>query len=1009
MKKNIYFIIIFSIISASLFSQTFRVVNMIPNSLSNEHNQDSEPNLTINPNNPLQIIGSAFTPNPTGSTSTAPIFISLNGGTTWVLNNIVPSGNGMTGDITIGLSKNNNLYGGILRGGSYLKMLILRSNNYLNPVTMDILLTRNNVDQPYIETIVPLGGAGKNNDHIYVGNNDFNAASGKTASIEQSLDAATAPAPANLTTERLEVRTTGGQDGPPIRVAIHPNGTIYSIFDRITNISGNTITSDIIVVRDDDWGQGTVSYDNLSDASDGLSGRIIASGITWTFNSEASAMGQVRLGDRMSIAVDPRNSQTVYTVYSDRNPTGGVNSTRIHVMRSTDGGNNWSTDLLTINNAINPQLAVNVRGDVGFLYQVLTGANWVTHFRQSSDGGTSWTDTILHQAPSNTPTVTFYPYLGDYAGLKAVGKDFYGIFSGSNYPDMANFPQSVTYQRNVNFTTHVLRNQTNTADVSVSIDPFFFEVEKIPDNKDFYVRDWTDSSTDADSGLEPSSHPVFYSSSDVWNKRSNAPGSFSPLDRPINQDPQIASLGNNFAFARVHRKGTGSSETVTLHFLKSEFGTGSNYVNAGTDPDPTINFTSTDLSKTMVSGYEWTLNATSSHHTCLAVEISTVDDPIVTPSLLGRAPGWPNTDLSVLYDNNKAQRNMGVFSLSSASSGSITYYAIVHNAATYIRNVILEFKPSRSFYKYFKRPSFEFPVDFGEKVEVGENRIEFLKMKPGENRWIGITVPVNNLKDGNSATINFTEIENNLPINGFSIMVKNAALKDVIKENYYSSAELFFRLTGLFDKKWTSKISDKFTEVYDKDEAKIEYYKRILQKYIKFYNKVFEIKKIEKNYQKDIFKIKKTYEEFRKALDQDEDNISILANLHSKLNQQMDAMITYVDKQNGDIADILQNIRWQNDIFSNKKLFKNFMPAQRIIEKGNSFQKAYQNGRYSDEAYLEFLNDNMDYYRNVGEYLKEEFDINISKEIRAMENLSTSPQKAQKLHYNLLLKVYLSL
>lgn len=65
------------------------VVNMIPQSMSNETNQDSEPNLAVNPANPLQIAGSAFTPDPMGG-SNCPIFKSLDGGNIWLLNSIVP-------------------------------------------------------------------------------------------------------------------------------------------------------------------------------------------------------------------------------------------------------------------------------------------------------------------------------------------------------------------------------------------------------------------------------------------------------------------------------------------------------------------------------------------------------------------------------------------------------------------------------------------------------------------------------------------------------------------------------------------------------------------------------------------------------------------------------------------------------------------------------------------------------------------------------------------------------
>src|SRR5436190_14130967 len=45
------------------------VVNMIPRSLSGEANQDSEPTIAVNPANPLQIAGSAFTPDPPAATS----------------------------------------------------------------------------------------------------------------------------------------------------------------------------------------------------------------------------------------------------------------------------------------------------------------------------------------------------------------------------------------------------------------------------------------------------------------------------------------------------------------------------------------------------------------------------------------------------------------------------------------------------------------------------------------------------------------------------------------------------------------------------------------------------------------------------------------------------------------------------------------------------------------------------------------------------------------------------
>ena len=70
------------------------VVNMIPKSMSGETNQDSEPNLAVNPNNPLQIAATAFTPNPTGG-AFAPIFISGSPPFSW--KNWMQSGNPLWG------------------------------------------------------------------------------------------------------------------------------------------------------------------------------------------------------------------------------------------------------------------------------------------------------------------------------------------------------------------------------------------------------------------------------------------------------------------------------------------------------------------------------------------------------------------------------------------------------------------------------------------------------------------------------------------------------------------------------------------------------------------------------------------------------------------------------------------------------------------------------------------------------------------------------------------------
>lgn len=139
--------------------------------------------------------------------------------------------------------------------------------------------------------------------------------------------------------------------------------------------------------------------------------------------------------------------------------------------------------MLAIPNGKNPGLAINDNGQIGFLYQQLTGPagsqQWETHLAFSEDAA-HWNDVVLATVPADTPLLQFFPYIGDYANIMAVGDTFYGVFCANNTPSLLNFPQGVKYQRNHDFTTATLFNLDGFTPVAVSIDPFFFKTGFIP-------------------------------------------------------------------------------------------------------------------------------------------------------------------------------------------------------------------------------------------------------------------------------------------------------------------------------------------------------------------------------------------------------------------------------------------------------------------------------------------------------------------------------------------------
>ncbi len=455
----------FALAAGALSAQSVTVVNMIPASLSNETNCDGEPSIAVNPANLLQMAGTAFTPNPAGG-SLAPYFVSTDGGNTWTLNAVMPGGTS-TSDVSLRFGTSSNvLYAGILRRDNF-NLNILRTGNFASTTPMSILVNRADDDQPFMDARTVSGL-----DRVYIGNNNFNGTGSQTATVDLSTNAATAAAPAGFAPTSIEKRATVSQDGPSVRCASAPDGRVYGAFLGWRSGS-STFISDVVVVRDDAGGTGATKFASLLGA-DGLAGVKVATGQSMTFNSK---LGSNRAGSSLSIAVDPTDSLTVYVAWG----TDGSGGWTLHLRRSTDGGATWSSDLRTIAGATNPALAINNAGQVGFFYQKLSSGSWINQaeFAPKNDPFTSPTTIVLATLVDGSTGTCGQPTIGDYSGMMSAGADFYGVFSGSNTPNTANFPNGVTFQRQANWSTRQLLGTNGTTVISTSIDPYFFHISGV--------------------------------------------------------------------------------------------------------------------------------------------------------------------------------------------------------------------------------------------------------------------------------------------------------------------------------------------------------------------------------------------------------------------------------------------------------------------------------------------------------------------------------------------------
>jgi hypothetical protein len=771
------------------------VVDMIPDKQSSEQSDDSEPNLAVDPAHPLRMAATAFTPDPTAA-GQGVVFLSSDGGGTWTIKPVLPGSapNTCPGfcDVTLRFAgTSGRLYVSDLTSDPQMN-ITLRVSRFDDifgaavPVTLE---TRQGAfgkapDQPYIQATTVLGGEGTGDDRLFVGVNDARPqVAPQTATVDVDANAGP-PSPAPFSSAHIEQRMPPDRDGSAVRTAIHPSGTVYAAFYG-ARTGGQ---AEMTVVRDDHWGTSPQPFTALKDAAS-IAG-IVVEKVPYV---PVGMLGSQKVGrSQLSIAVDPNDVRSVWLAWGDAAPGASIT---LHVRHSGDGGASWSSaDLRTIPGATNPALAVNSRGKVGFLYQQFFSNGsfdlWTTALEISDDGFATVPQPIVLAKTLQEDSINTGPNpIGDYEHLMAVGKDFFGVFSADNTPDMSRFPSGVSYQREHNFAKQELyADAAHSFMVQASIDPYFFHYTDTTPDQDFFVRDWTDA-TGHDPGLEPSTHSVFYTTSDVWNRVTDDPGALSTTSAPAHQDPQDAMGGQNYAFVRIGRKAAaapGSADVqVTAHFLYANFGFGWPYGAAGSvgESDSALNFSAAQTEEALAAtqGFSWLLPTNHSTHICMAVEILGPNDPFDPPDLDGKVPGWPTIDTAVLYDNNKAQRN--ILYPKAKKGGKAHYYALARNAAPVQRDVYLRMDSPIDTLRRLGQVEVDacgtaVPYQTGSVLTIPA-------MAPGEVRPVRVSIALLPAAPGVGIPLAFTEVTApgpaGLPRDGFAIAPVPSTIEDAAR------------------------------------------------------------------------------------------------------------------------------------------------------------------------------------------------------------------------------------
>ena len=338
------------------------VIDIIPASQSSESEQNGEPSLGINPQNPQQIVAGVF-----GGTF-APYFISTNGGTTWS---------------SFGTLKHGDTTEAFTQDGSRVLAAILppeadgeeqdpdqgtQINTYSTTVATGFFANPiqtfpgPGLDQPWLVT-------GPNN-HVYYTFNDTGAPGGRSAQINVSTD--NGQSYTNYTLDR--VGGSAGQDDPAVRDAVNGN-VVYAVFDRWTSVeqeddSGTRYNSQIVVMKSANGGAD--GFTALGVAGNGVQVDTPISVFANTTNTNLT-VGQQRSGSGTALAVDPNDANHVLVAYVDAPGPDDAGVVQLVVSESFDGGQTWSQKFASpyTGRSGQPGLAILTDGTIGLLYDFL--------------------------------------------------------------------------------------------------------------------------------------------------------------------------------------------------------------------------------------------------------------------------------------------------------------------------------------------------------------------------------------------------------------------------------------------------------------------------------------------------------------------------------------------------------------------------------------------------------------------------------------------------------------
>ncbi|HEX2780270.1 MAG TPA: hypothetical protein VHM30_12280, partial [Gemmatimonadaceae bacterium] len=334
------------------------------------------------------------------------------------------------------------------------------------------------------------------------------------------------------------------------------------------------------------------------------------------------------------------------------------------------------------------------------------------------------------------------------------------------------------------------------------------------------------------------------------------------------------------------------------------------------------------------------------------------------------------------------QRNLQVFGfggMNAEQESAASMYALVHNAATFTRDITLGIVVDPKEIRALRDPTIR--AIGGKRVQSQPARpravLTVPGMAPGENRWVELAFrPTPGAR--RPVTLSIVELVNGVTVNGYSFVVAPKTLTEAIGETLLQHAIVFRRLADAGGLAGAADQSERAHSLSDRPN--VEDYRAFLRANAKTIATITR-SLVKSAGGRDPFHAIDAAD----ALVGKSTDPAAAQPIHLTLLNRLDALQTMLQKEAGDVADIPQNVRWQRELFGRLKRVRG---ASEVVARSTEFLTAFEQRRIGVEGLSPLLT-------SLAAPLKEAADLDRSgglARLLAAVSGAGSPAALQKAH-----------